>query len=133
MHARIAGTGSYLPKKVLTNADLEKMVDTTDEWIRTRTGVLRRHLAAADETTATMSIEAARRAMAMAGVGPAEVDFIAVGTTTPDLVFPNSASTTARHSASRPRAAASSTRCRSLTSTCGRARRSARWSSAPSA
>jgi 3-oxoacyl-[acyl-carrier-protein] synthase-3 len=89
MHSRVAGTGGYLPEKVLTNADLEKLVDTTDEWIRTRTGVERRHLAAADETTATMSIEASRRAMAMAGVGPEDIDFIAVGTTTPDLVFPN--------------------------------------------
>jgi 3-oxoacyl-[acyl-carrier-protein] synthase-3 len=89
MHARIAGTGSYLPAKVLTNADLEKMVDTTDEWIRSRTGIERRHIAAADETTSSMSTIAAQRAMEAAGVGPADIDFIAVGTTTPDLVFPN--------------------------------------------
>jgi 3-oxoacyl-[acyl-carrier-protein] synthase-3 len=89
MHARIAGTGSYLPAKVLTNADLEKMVDTTDEWIRSRTGIERRHIAADDETTSSMSTIAARRAMEAAGVGPGDIDFIAVGTTTPDLVFPN--------------------------------------------
>jgi 3-oxoacyl-[acyl-carrier-protein] synthase III len=89
MYARIAGTGSYLPAKILTNADLEKMVDTTDEWIRTRTGIERRHISAPDETTSTLSTAAARRAMEMAGVGPGDVDFIAVGTTTPDLVFPN--------------------------------------------
>jgi len=89
MYSRIAGTGSYLPAKILTNADLEKMVDTTDEWIRSRTGIERRHIAAADETTSTLSTEAARRAMQMAGVGPSDIDFIAVGTTTPDYVFPN--------------------------------------------
>ena len=89
MHARIAGTGSYLPAKVLTNADLEKMVDTTDEWIRSRTGIERRHIAADDETTSSMSTIAARRAMEAAGVGPGDIDFVAVGTTTPDLVFPN--------------------------------------------
>src|SRR5450432_4231486 len=63
MHARIAGTGSYLPAKVLTNADLEKIVDTTDEWIRSRTGIERRHIAADDETTSSMSTIAAQRAM----------------------------------------------------------------------
>jgi 3-oxoacyl-[acyl-carrier-protein] synthase-3 len=89
MYSRIAGTGSYLPERVVTNADLEKMVDTTDEWIRTRTGIQSRHFAAADETTSTMSTEAARRAMEMAGVGPEDIDFIVVGTCTPDLVFPN--------------------------------------------
>jgi len=89
MYSRIAGTGRYLPTKVLTNADLEKMVDTTDEWIRTRTGIQRRHIASAEETTSFMATEAARRAMEMAGVGPNDVDFVAVGTTTPDVVFPN--------------------------------------------
>jgi 3-oxoacyl-[acyl-carrier-protein] synthase-3 len=89
MYSRIAGTGRYLPEKVLTNADLEKMVDTTDEWIRSRTGISRRHVASPTETTSTMATEAARRAMEMAGVGPSDIDFIAVGTTTPDLIFPN--------------------------------------------
>ncbi len=89
MYSRIAGTGRYLPAKVLTNADLEKIVDTTDEWIRSRTGISRRHVAGPEETTSTMATEAARRAMEMAGVGPGDIDFIAVGTTTPDFFFPN--------------------------------------------
>jgi 3-oxoacyl-[acyl-carrier-protein] synthase-3 len=89
IYSRVAGTGSYLPKKVITNHDLEKMVDTTDEWIRTRTGIERRHIAADGETTVDLAEHAARRALEAAGVAPAEVDFIAFGTTTPDLVFPN--------------------------------------------
>ena len=89
MYSRIAGTGSYLPAKIVTNADLEKLVDTTDEWIRTRTGIERRHIATPEETTSSLSTEAARRAMEAAGVGPGDIDFIAVGTTTPDLIFPN--------------------------------------------
>ena len=90
-YSRVAGTGSYLPEKVLTNADLEKLVDTTDEWIRTRTGIERRHIAAADETCSAMAEHAARRALKAAGLTPADVDFIVVGTTTPDLIFPNTA------------------------------------------
>lgn len=89
MYSRIVGTGSYLPEKVLTNFDLEKMMDTTDAWIRERTGIERRHIAAEGETTVDMAEHAARRACEAAGVNPAEVDFIAFGTTTPDLVFPN--------------------------------------------
>ena len=89
MFSRIAGTGHHVPERVLTNADLEKMVDTTDEWIRTRTGIERRRIAADDETTATLSLHAARKAMEAAGVTGADIDFIAIGTTTPDLVFPN--------------------------------------------
>jgi 3-oxoacyl-[acyl-carrier-protein] synthase-3 len=89
MYSRIAGTGSYLPEKVLTNFDLEKLVETTDEWIRTRTGIERRHVAAPEETTCDMAEQAARRAMESAGVGPEEIDLIVIGTTTPDQVFPN--------------------------------------------
>ena len=89
IYSRIAGTGSYLPERVLTNRELEQMVDTSDEWIRTRTGIERRHVAAADETTSTMATEAARRALAAAGMTAADVDLVVVGTTTPDLVFPN--------------------------------------------
>ena len=89
MYSRIVGTGSYLPARVLTNADLEEMVDTTDEWIRTRTGIESRHIAAPGETTVDLAEPAARRALEMAGVRPEEVDFIAFGTTTPDLIFPN--------------------------------------------
>jgi 3-oxoacyl-[acyl-carrier-protein] synthase-3 len=89
IHSRIAGTGGHLPEKVLTNYDLEKMMETTDEWIRTRTGIERRHIAADGETTVDLAEHAARRALEAAGVRPADVDLIAFGTTTPDLVFPN--------------------------------------------
>jgi 3-oxoacyl-[acyl-carrier-protein] synthase III len=89
IHSRIAGTGGHLPEKVLTNYELEKMMDTTDEWIRTRTGIERRHIAADGETTVDLAEHAARRALEAAGVRPSEVDLIAFGTTTPDLVFPN--------------------------------------------
>jgi 3-oxoacyl-[acyl-carrier-protein] synthase-3 len=89
MFSRIAGTGSHLPERVLTNADLEKMVDTTDEWIRDRTGIERRHIAADGETTVDLAERAARRAIESAGVRPQDIDFIVFGTTTPDLVFPN--------------------------------------------
>jgi 3-oxoacyl-[acyl-carrier-protein] synthase-3 len=91
MYSRIIGTGSYLPERVLTNAQLEDMVDTTDEWIRSRTGIERRHLAAEDQTTCDLAEAAARRAMQAAGVSPSDIDFIAVGTTTPDQVFPSTA------------------------------------------
>jgi 3-oxoacyl-[acyl-carrier-protein] synthase III len=89
IHSRIAGTGSHLPEKVVTNFELEKMVDTSDEWIRTRTGIERRHIAADGETTVDLAEFAARRALDAAGIAPQDVDFIAFGTTTPDLVFPN--------------------------------------------
>jgi len=89
MYSRIAGTGHYVPAKVLTNADLESMVDTSDEWIRSRSGIERRHIAADDQTTADLAEAACRAAMESAGVSPAEIDFLVVGTTTPDLVFPN--------------------------------------------
>jgi len=88
-YSRIAGTGRYLPERIMTNKDLEQIVDTTDEWIRTRTGIERRHVAADDQTTADLAERAARDAMAAAGVGPEDIDFIVVGTTTPDVVFPN--------------------------------------------
>src|SRR5262245_42589216 len=87
--SRIAGTGRFLPQKVLTNFDLEKMVDTTDEWIRTRTGIEKRHIASEGETTVDLAEPAARAAMEAAGVTAKDIDFIAFGTTTPDLIFPN--------------------------------------------
>jgi 3-oxoacyl-[acyl-carrier-protein] synthase III len=89
MYSRIAGTGSYLPEKILTNADLEHLVDTSDEWIRTRTGIERRHVVVDGETTTDLAEHAARRAMDDAGVSAADIDLVCVGTTTPDLVFPN--------------------------------------------
>jgi 3-oxoacyl-[acyl-carrier-protein] synthase-3 len=89
MYSRIVGTGSHLPSRVLTNAELEKMVETSDEWIRDRTGIERRHIAADGETTVDLAEPAARRALEMAGVRPEDVDFIVFGTTTPDLIFPN--------------------------------------------
>lgn len=90
-YARIAGIGSYLPEKVVTNNDLAATMETTDEWIRERTGIKRRHVAAADETTSSIGLEAARRAMKDAGVGPEDIDLIVVGTCTPDKVFPSTA------------------------------------------
>ncbi len=89
IYSRISGTGSYLPERVVSNADLEKVVDTTDEWIRTRTGIERRHLAREGETTLDLAEKAARRALEAANVAPGDIDFIAFGTTTPDLIFPN--------------------------------------------
>ena len=89
IYTKIAGTGRYLPEKILTNADLEKIVDTTDEWIRTRTGVERRHAVAPDQTTSDMCVEAAKKAIENAGVDVSEIDFVAIGTTSPDLIFPN--------------------------------------------
>ena len=91
IYSRILGTGSYLPKKILTNADLEKMVETTSEWIVGRTGIRERHIAAADETTGSMAEVAARRAIEAAGLTPADIDLIVLATTTPDRVFPSTA------------------------------------------
>ena len=88
-YTRIAGTGRFLPEKILTNFDLEKMVDTTDEWIRTRTGVERRHVVDEDMTTSDMCVEAAKTAMADADVTAEDIDLIIIGTTSPDLIFPN--------------------------------------------
>lgn len=87
--SRIAGTGHFAPDKVLTNHDLEEMVDTSDEWIRSRSGIERRHIAEPDQTTADLAEKACQLAMEAAGVGPDDIDFLVVGTTTPDLVFPN--------------------------------------------
>ncbi len=89
IYSRIIGTGRYLPQKVLTNADLEKMVDTSDEWIRSRSGIERRHVAVEGEGTTDLCEHAARAALEAAGIGPGEIDLIVVGTTTPDQVFPN--------------------------------------------
>ena len=87
----IAGTGSYLPEKVLTNADLEKIVDTTDEWITSRTGIKERRLAADGEATSDLATKAARQAMEQAGVQAEEIDLIIVATISPDTFFPSTA------------------------------------------
>jgi len=90
-YSRICGIGSYLPERILTNAELEKMVDTSDEWISMRTGVRKRHIAAEDETTCDLAEHAARRAIEAASITANDVDLIVVGTTTPDMVFPSTA------------------------------------------
>jgi 3-oxoacyl-[acyl-carrier-protein] synthase-3 len=87
----IVGVGSYVPSKILTNHDLEKMVETSDEWITTRTGIKERRIAAEDEYTSHMAAEAAKRAMKMAGVKPEEIDLIIIATITPDMPFPATA------------------------------------------
>ena len=90
-YSRIIGTGGYLPAKVLANRDLEQMVDTTDEWIYTRTGIRQRHVADDEEKTSDLALQASRRALAAAGITPADLDLIIVATTTPDMVFPSTA------------------------------------------
>ena len=87
----ITGTGSYLPEKVLTNDDLAQIVDTSDEWIRTRTGIAKRHVAAEGETTSDLAARAGRRALEAAGRGPEDIDAVLVATTTPDYTFPATA------------------------------------------
>ncbi|MBF0218436.1 MAG: ketoacyl-ACP synthase III [Gammaproteobacteria bacterium] len=91
MYSRIIGTGGYLPDKVLTNFDLEKMVDTTDEWIRTRSGIHERHIAAADQSSCDLAEMASRRALEMAGIEISEIDLIVLATTTPEQIFPSTA------------------------------------------
>jgi 3-oxoacyl-[acyl-carrier-protein] synthase-3 len=90
-YSKIIGTGSYLPERVMPNAEFESLVDTSDEWIQERTGIKRRHIAADDETTSDLAVAAARNALAMAGVDAADLDLILVATTTPDKVFPSTA------------------------------------------
>jgi 3-oxoacyl-[acyl-carrier-protein] synthase-3 len=87
----IAGTGHYVPERVLTNLDLEKMVDTSDEWIRTRTGICERHIAADDQPTSVLAFEASKRALQAAGLAAEDLDLIIVATLTPDTQFPNTA------------------------------------------
>ncbi len=93
----VRGTGSYLPARVLTNHDLAAMVDTSDEWIRTRTGIAERHIAAADEPTSVLAANAARQALAMAGATAADLDLIIVATISPDRPFPNTACFVQKH------------------------------------
>lgn len=91
MHSRIAGTGRYLPARIITNNELAERVATSDEWIRTRTGIRQRHIAASDEQTSDLALQASRDALAAASLAPADVDLIVVATTTPDVVFPSTA------------------------------------------
>ncbi len=90
-YARIVGTGGYLPENVMTNHDLEKIVDTSDQWIRERTGIEQRHIAADNETTVDLAEKASRRAIEAAGIDPSEIDLIIFATSTPDKIFPSSA------------------------------------------
>ena len=89
--SRITGTGGYLPAKCLTNKDLESLVDTSDDWIVSRTGIRERHIAADDEFTSDLALHASRKALEMAGRSAADVDLIVLATSTPDMVFPSSA------------------------------------------
>ena len=89
IYSKIAGTGSYLPKKILTNKDFEKMVDTTEEWIFSRTGIRERHIAAKGEHTSDLALEAAKNAITSAGIEASAIDLIIVATTTPDKIFPS--------------------------------------------
>jgi 3-oxoacyl-[acyl-carrier-protein] synthase-3 len=89
--SRIAGLGRYVPRRVLTNADLERMVDTTDEWITVRTGIKERRVAAPEEATSDLALEAAREALKRAGLEASDLDLILVGTASPDMIFPATA------------------------------------------
>ena len=91
IYSRISGTGSYLPERILTNDELERMVDTSDEWIRTRTGIVERHIAADNEMASDLALNASRNALAAAGIQAAELDLIILATTTPDVIFPSTA------------------------------------------
>jgi 3-oxoacyl-[acyl-carrier-protein] synthase-3 len=90
-YSRISGTGSYLPERILTNDELERMVDTSDEWIRTRTGIVERHIAADNEMASDLALNASRKALAAAGIQAEEIDLIILATTTPDVIFPSTA------------------------------------------
>lgn len=91
IYSRIAGTGSYLPERILTNAELERMVDTSDEWILTRTGIRERHIAAEGEFTSDLAMKAAQEAMSAADIQANDIDLILIATTTPDRIFPSTA------------------------------------------
>ena len=91
MYSRITGTGSYLPEKILTNTDMERMVDTSDEWIRTRTGITQRHIAGENQVASDLALYACQNAMQAAGVTSQDIDLIIVATTTPDMIFPSTA------------------------------------------
>ena len=139
IYSRIAGTGSYLPEKVVTNADLEKIVETTDEWIASRTGIRERRRAADGETTGDLAFYAATHALEAAGAKASEIDLIVLGTTTPDLIFPSTACLLQHRLGANGCAAfdvnaacsGSSTRSASPISSCAAGNRRKRWWSAP--
>jgi 3-oxoacyl-[acyl-carrier-protein] synthase-3 len=91
MHSSIVGTGAYLPAQLLTNAELARRIDTSDEWVRSRTGIRQRYIAAPDEKTSDLALAASWEALAIAGIAPADLDLIVVATTTPDMIFPSTA------------------------------------------
>jgi len=91
IYSRIIGTGSCLPRNVVTNADLAQRMDTSDEWIRSRTGIRQRHIAEEDETSSSLAFEASRAAIASAGIAPGDIDLIVLATSTPDYIFPSTA------------------------------------------
>ena len=91
MFSKIISTGSYLPEKILTNDDLSKLVDTSDDWIRTRSGIRSRHIAADGEQTSDLALAAAKHALEAAGLAALDIDLLVVATTTPDVIFPSTA------------------------------------------
>jgi 3-oxoacyl-[acyl-carrier-protein] synthase III len=91
MHVRIGGTGSFLPARVVTNHELAERIDTSDAWIRERTGIVQRHVAADDESCSDLALHASREALAAAGIAPGDLGLIIVATTTPDMIFPSTA------------------------------------------
>ncbi|HEY5292713.1 MAG TPA: beta-ketoacyl-ACP synthase III [Burkholderiales bacterium] len=91
IYSRIIGSGSYLPRNVVTNDDLAQRMDTSDEWIRSRTGIRQRHIAEAGETSSSLALEASKAAIASAGIAAQEIDLIILATSTPDYIFPSSA------------------------------------------
>ena len=105
MHARITGCGKYLPQRVLTNSDIEKMVDTSDEWIVTRTGIRERRIVGDDEATSTMAVAAGRGALEVAGLSPSHLDMVILATNSPDRITPASAAMV-QHALGAPKAAA---------------------------
>jgi hypothetical protein len=131
----VLGCGSYLPQQILTNAELAARIDTSDEWIVQRTGIRQRHIAAEGEFTSHLAVNAARAALAHAGIAAQSIDLIVLATSTPDQTFPpprspsrtNSASTMVRRSTCRRSARGSSSRWRPPTISCAAAPTSARW------
>jgi 3-oxoacyl-[acyl-carrier-protein] synthase-3 len=91
MHSTIVGTGGYLPAQLLTNAELARRIATSDEWVRSRTGICQRYIAAPHEQTSDLALAASQKALAVAGIVPADLDLIVVATTTPDMIFPSTA------------------------------------------